>query len=126
MTYEPTVALRFVDARLFDGEVRTSAPSAVDILLVDMDTLIRYQNNLSRMSLPLLITAERADYEVTLDNVAVPFSIVYTLSEELDLDNRMLIRALDIELTDHPFDSLEYACGLSGCIDKQTQIICYY
>lgn len=127
LTYEPTVALIFVDAELDeDEEIKETIASDVTIFWAELAAEIPFEEGLKEFDTPLSNSTNGSTYSIGIGEASYQLALTYEVFRELDVDRRMLVRAQNIQAESHSFDSLVFSCNTVDCLDKETTITCYF
>jgi hypothetical protein len=126
LAYEPTVELSFVDAEIADELLVETVATDLTIYWENVSSLLEFEEGETAFIAPLSYLESESEYTVTINGTDYSLVLDYVLDKQLDINRRIIYRALNIDSVSHSFDSLVFECGSFGCLDKQTVITCYF
>jgi hypothetical protein len=92
--------------------------------VIETGNLLSYEDSTSSIDLPLSFDGSFYQYSIDIDDETYTLELDYNLVQEIDNKRNVLIRANDIVVTQHSFDSLN-ACT-ENCTDGNATYIFYF
>lgn len=109
--------------------------TAIDILSINQTDFSESYDSARNHNIPLILNAEQTTFSIVVDDEEFEVDVIYTLSDELDTDNRVVRSAFIESLTQSGMDSVlcycegieeKIPCTSFNCESENSSIACYF
>ncbi len=89
-------------------------------------SFLTFEDSAEVYGLPLEISSAEMPYQFSIANRQYLVNLTYETIQELNIEREVVVRALNLGVSSHTFDSLTIVCTTSECFSNEAGVFCFF